>query len=80
MLSEPQLSGMSPFEVRFYEATYFLKRYVKWSGPPRDSYFLKIAYFDGFLFSLVSVENMDRGIRRRLNDWLILHFFKLCVI
>jgi hypothetical protein len=76
MLSEPQLVDTAPLLMRFYEAIYFFKQFILFSGPPRDCYFLKIAYLDGFLFSLVSIEDMNSDLGERLNDISIFKFFK----
>ncbi|MBX9726738.1 MAG: hypothetical protein K2X09_05680 [Rickettsiales bacterium] len=48
----------SAAELRIAEAEYFLSQFLKYSGPPVDVYFKMVCYFDAFLFSLISVEDM----------------------
>lgn len=57
-MQEDEMSKLSVPELRYREAVYFYKQFVAHSGPPQDSYFLMVSYFDAFLFALTSVEEM----------------------
>jgi hypothetical protein len=58
MLDENQVSKSSPAELRLHEAVFFYNRFRDACGPPRDSYFEMISFFDAFLFALTSIEEM----------------------
>jgi hypothetical protein len=57
-MQEADMSALSAPGLRCAEAQYFLSRFIENCGPPVDSYFLMVCYFDAFLFSLISVEEM----------------------
>jgi len=57
-MDEQSMSAASPSRLRFAEAEYFHTQFLKNCGPPVDSYFLMVCYFDAFLFALISVEEM----------------------
>ena len=57
-MDEQSMTAASPPVMRFKEAEYFHSQFLKNCGPPRDSYFLMVCYFDAFLFTLISVEEM----------------------
>jgi len=75
-MDELQLSRASPEALRVSHAEYFLRQYVQHSGPPIDSYWLMIGYFDAFLFALASVYDMSpKTTRGKLNGVQVLKFF-----
>ena len=69
-MKEEELGRQSPASLRLAEAEYFLWEYIRHCGPPIDSYFKMVCYFDAFLFSLVSVEEMigEEGKRQLQTD------------
>jgi len=57
-MQETEIPEQHPATPRYKEAEYFLSQFIKNCGPPIDSYFLMVCYFDAFLFALVSIEEM----------------------
>lgn len=75
-----QEAAMQPFtaaQLRYREAEFFYSQFIANSGPPRDSYFHMICYFDAFLFALVSVEEMiDDTAKSHLRGIDVFRFVK----
>jgi len=77
MLTEAQISDTHPALLRYHEARFFLSRFLASCGPPRDSYFEMISYFDAFLFCLISVEDMvSEEQKQRLRSKDVFSFLK----
>ena len=69
-MREEELALLTSAQLRRSEAEYFCSQFVKACGPP-DSYFRMISYFDAFLFTLVSIEEIvddSRKVALRAND------------
>jgi hypothetical protein len=66
MLNEQQISQAEPAFLRFNEAKYLYHQFITHCGPPADSYFHMIAYFDSFLFCLISIEEMVPDGKRNI--------------
>ncbi len=76
-MNEQQISKSEPVCLRYEGACYLYKKFIDSCGPPRDSYFHMITYFDAFLFSYVSIEEMiDEKTKTRLNELDIFKFLK----
>lgn len=76
-MQETEMSTLTTAQLRYYEAKYFYSQFIVNSGPPCDSYFKMVCYFDAFLFALVSVEEMiDESDRDRLRDIEVFRFVK----
>lgn len=76
-MDEQTLANTPPALLRLTHAEYFLAEYVKHSGPPVDSYWLMVGYFDAFLFALASVHDMaPQLIRDKLATISVFRFFK----
>ena len=56
-MREEELALLTSPQLRRSEAEYFCSQFLKACGPP-DSYFKMISYFDAFLFTLVSIEEI----------------------
>ena len=79
MLNETQISNTRPALLRYYEAEFFMSRFLASCGPEtiRDSYFKMISYFDAFLFCLISIEEMvSDEQKRRLRSNNVFSFLK----
>jgi len=77
-VDELNLSEIHPAELRLAHAEYFRKEFVKHSGPPLDNYFLMIAYFDAFLFTIASVHDItSKPTQKQLDDIPVFRFFKV---
>ncbi|MCB1569806.1 MAG: hypothetical protein KDI72_01790 [Xanthomonadales bacterium] len=75
-MDEISLSKLTPAALRLSHAEYFLDQYRAHMGPPIDSYWLMIGYFDAFLFALASVFDMsDRRLRGKFKGNQPLSFF-----
>lgn len=57
-MNEREMTEASAAELRLKEAEYFYEQFLRHSGPGTDNYFLMVAYFDAFLPTLTSVEEM----------------------
>jgi hypothetical protein len=76
-MQEPEMPTLTTAQLRYREAEYFYSEFIANSGPPRDSYFKMVCYFDAFLFALVSVEEMiDDSAKARLRDIDVFRFVK----
>lgn len=76
-MDEETLSKTPPALLRLTHAEYFREEYVRHSGPPMDSYWLMVGYFDAFLFSLAPVQNMaSPTVRDKLDGIPAFRFFK----
>jgi hypothetical protein len=76
-MQETDMSTFTPAQLRYHEAKYFYSQFIANSGPPYDDYFKMVCYFDTFLFSLVSVEEMiDESDRNRLLKIDVFRFVK----
>lgn len=76
-MDESTLSSTPPARLRLQHAEYFLAQYRLHSGPPRDAYWLMAAYFDAFLFALVTVWDMsDKGVQEELNRIMAFQFVR----
>lgn len=76
-MKETEMSTLTTAQLRYYEAKYFYSQFIVNSGPPCDSYFKMVCYFDAFLFALVSVEEMiDESDRDRLREIDVFRFVK----
>jgi hypothetical protein len=76
-MDEIQLSTAVPPVVRFREAAFFRTKFITASGPPVDSHFEMIAFFDAFLFSIVSIEDMvNNSLKSRLQTAEVFLFLK----
>ena len=74
---EIEISTALPARLRYSHAEYFRNQYIIHCGPPIDSYWLMIGYFDAFLFSLASVYDMaDRPVQIQLEKIDSFRFFK----
>lgn len=63
--------------MRLAEAIFFYRKFVGACGPPKDSLFEMVAYFDAFLFTLVSIEEMVSGSQKNaLNSIDVFKFAK----
>jgi hypothetical protein len=68
MIQEDRMSGMTPAQLRLAEAEYFYLQFLKHSRCG-DCYFLMVSYFDSFLFTLITIEEMIvKNLRLRLRD------------
>ena len=77
MIDEHEISKTDPAFFRYLEAKYLCGRFLDSCGPPRDSYFQMILYFDAFLFCFVSIEEMVSPEKKKeLNQLDIFKFFK----
>lgn len=76
-MQETEMLGQHPAALRYEEANYFLSQFIKNCGPPSDSYFLMICYFDAFLFVFVSIEEMvSKDIKIKLQEQEVFRFLK----
>ena len=76
-MQETEMVKLSAPRLRLEEAKYFYSQFVAHCGPPRDSYFLMVAYFDAFLFALVSVEDMvPISVKAQLKSNEVFRFVK----
>lgn len=76
-MNQIDLHNTSPEKLRLKHARYFAEKYKFHSGPPQDRYWLMIAYFDAFLFSLTSISEMTKEtIKSQLLQLAIFRFFK----
>lgn len=55
---ETEMAPLSTPQLRHREASYFCSQFIAHCGPPHDSYFHMVCYFDAFLAALTSVEEM----------------------
>jgi len=55
---EIEMAPLSTPQLRHREASYFCSEFIAHCGPPYDSYFHMVCYFDAFLSALTSVEEM----------------------
>ncbi|MBF0550409.1 MAG: hypothetical protein HQK60_07730 [Deltaproteobacteria bacterium] len=77
-MDEATLKKTPPVLLRLAHAEHFLNEYLRHSGPPIDSYFLMIGYFDAFLFALASVWDMaNKEEKDRLKAYRGFRFFKV---
>jgi hypothetical protein len=78
IMIETELQSATAQELRLSHASYFHKCYLTHCGPPKDSYFLMIGYFDAFLFSLSSLFDLaDKRTRKKLDKSSLLRFMKV---
>jgi hypothetical protein len=76
-MDEQQISKSEPVCLRYHESRYLYEKFIQSCGPPNDSYFLMITYFDAFLFSYVSIEEMtNQTVKKQLNDLDVFKFLK----
>lgn len=76
-MDEQQILKSEPVCLRYEGARHLYEKFIDSCGPPRDSYFHMITYFDGFLFSYVSIEEMiDEHTKKRLNELDVFKFLK----
>jgi hypothetical protein len=76
-MNEKQISESEPVCLRFKGAQHLYEKFIESCGPPRDSYFHMITYFDAFLFSYVSIEEMiDKDEKTKLNELDVFKFLK----
>jgi len=76
-MQEPEMATLTTAQLRYREAECFYSQFIANSGPPRDSYFKMVCYFDAFLFALVSVEEMiDDSAEKRLQHIDVFRFVK----
>jgi hypothetical protein len=76
-MQETEMSTLTTAQLRYYEAEYFYYQFIISSGPPCDSYFKMVCYFDAFLFAVVSVEEMiNESDRDRLRGIEVFRFVK----
>lgn len=76
-MNEQQVSKSEPVCLRLEGARYLYKKFIDSCGPPCDSYFHMITYFDAFLFSYVSIEEMtDMETKKKLNTLDVFKFLK----
>jgi hypothetical protein len=76
-MDEQQISKSEPGCLRYEGARHLYEKFIASCGPPRDSYFHMITYFDAFLFSYVSIEEMiDENAHKRLNELDVFKFLK----
>lgn len=76
-MNEEAMSALTPAQLRLSHAEYFLAQYRKHSGPPIDSYWLMVGYFDAYLFALGSVWDMSpNDVQEELNKSRVFQFFK----
>lgn len=77
MINEHEISKTDPAFLRYLEAEYLCGQFLDSCGPPLDSYFQMILYFDAFLFCFVSIEEMVSPEKKKgLNQLDIFKFFK----
>jgi hypothetical protein len=75
---EDAMAKLTSAQLRLEHASYFLRSFLANCGPPQDSYFHMTAYFDAFLFSLVSVEEMlEEPKRSALRNCAEFRFMKV---
>ncbi len=65
MMNEVELSTADPSRVRLKESVFFREKFITACGPPLDSHFEMIVYFDAFLFTIVSIEEMVSTCERQ---------------
>src|SRR5712692_11385221 len=76
-MNESEMSKATTAELRLGAAQYFYTQYLKHCGPPLDSYFLMVNYFDAFLFALTSIEEMiDQHSKKALRANQTFRFLK----
>ena len=76
-MNEIELSTAGPPKVRLKEAVFFRDKFITACGPPLDSNFEMIVYFDAFLFTIVSIEEMvERRERQKLQASDVFLFLK----
>lgn len=76
-MQEAKAFALSSPLFRFAEADYFFSRFVESCGPPSDSYFRMVCYFDAFLFTLISIEEMvAEDVKKKLNSKPVFKFLK----
>ncbi len=77
MLNEQQISQADSALLRYTEAKYLHGQFRAHCGPPRDSYFHMIVYFDAFLFCFISIEEMiNEESSNSLNSKDVFKFLK----
>lgn len=76
-MDEQQILKSDPASLRCEEARHFYEKFIHSCGPPNDSYFHMITYFDAFLFSYVSIEEMlNEHTKKKLNELDVFKFLK----
>jgi hypothetical protein len=76
-MQEQKMAALTTAQLRYCEAEYFYSQFTANCGPPRDSYFKMVCYFDAFLFALVSIEEMiDDSVKERLRKIDVFLFVK----
>lgn len=79
MLTEEEIRNSEPSKLRYKEAIYLRTQFVRYCGPPQDSYFHMIVYLDTFLFCFVSIEELiSLDKKRQLNQIPVFKFLKAC--
>lgn len=77
MLTEIDIMNLSPSQLRYEEARFFLSAFIRHCGPPVDSYFGMVACFDAFLFCFVSIEELVTPTQKNtLNAQPVFKFLK----
>jgi hypothetical protein len=66
-MQEIDMENLDSGNIRWKEAEYFLNQYIAYSRP-HDSCFLMVCYLDAFLYTLISIEELDRSIRDELHQ------------
>lgn len=76
-MTEQEISTSEPAYLRFNESQYLHDCFVDSCGPPRDSYFKMIVYFDAFLFTFISIEEIVTDEKKMiLNNLSVFKFLK----
>ena len=76
-MDEQTFANTHPALLRLTHAEHFLTEYVRHSGPPMDSYWLMIGYFDAFLFAVASAYDMaSQPVRDKLAAISAFRFFR----
>lgn len=76
-MQETEMVLLTTAQLRYREADYFYTQFLAHCGPPHDSYFQMVCYFDSFLFALTSVEEMvDTSSKATLRDVEVFRFIK----
>ncbi len=74
---ETEMAPLSTPQLRYREALYFYTQFTAHCGPPQDSYFHMICYFDSFLYALASIEEMvDDNAKAQLRSSDAFRFIK----
>lgn len=77
VMNEQEVSKSEPVVLRFRGSQCLYRKFIESCGPPRDSYFHMITYFDAFLFAYISIEEMtDNDIKNSLNRLDVFKFLK----